>query len=265
MALSREHLTIISITLMFVLCGGFLLLYVNLYNARKRRHIEEKARLRDAFDIELTRTRSEVQEHTMQTIASDIHDNIGQLLSLVRMTLSSVEVRDPDRTGAKVEQALQLTEDAIRDLRQLANVLHAHNLLARGLEHAVRQELARVRRTGQLQASVSNNGTPGILHPEQALIAFRLLQELLNNSIKHAQATTLSVHFEYYPDFLTVRVHDDGQGFDVAAARAQATGLGLGNLYRRAALIGGELNIQSTRGSGTEALLRIPYQKETSA
>ncbi|RYZ47754.1 MAG: hypothetical protein EOP49_20440, partial [Sphingobacteriales bacterium] len=99
MALSREHLTIISITLMFVLCGGFLLLFVNQYNNRKRRHQEEQQRLKDSFELELTRTRTEVQEHTLQTIASDIHDNIGQLLSLVRMTLSSIDLRDDTRSG----------------------------------------------------------------------------------------------------------------------------------------------------------------------
>lgn len=265
MPTSRIQLIIISFTLLFVLFGGFLLLYVNLYNRRKRRHIEEKQRLAEAFDLELARTRSEVQEQTLQTVASDIHDNIGQLLSLVRMTLSSVELQDPPRAAAKMEQALQLTEDAIRDLRQLAGVLHAHNLLAKGLEHAVRLELARVRRTGRLEAGVSNQGIPGTLPSEHALIAFRLLQELLNNCIKHAAATRLSVHFSYEPDAVHIEVQDDGRGFDVAAARGRPTGLGLTSLYRRAALIGGEFHIRSAAGSGTRARLSICYPKEPSA
>src|SRR6476620_11577865 len=111
MQIPRDHIIIglVSLTLIFLLAGAFLLLYVALYNSRKKRHAQEKELMRKNFDQELLTTQMEVQEHTIKTIARDIHDNVGQILSLTKLTLSSVNIdTNPHKASVKVSDALTL-------------------------------------------------------------------------------------------------------------------------------------------------------------
>jgi two-component system, NarL family, sensor kinase len=257
---SREHIVLLisALTLVFLVAGGFLLLYVSLYNKRKKRHAEEKQAMQERFQKELIKTQMEVQEQTLQTIASDIHDNVGQLLSLAKLTLSSVNVNQPERTEQKVEQATSIVDSSIKELRQLAGLLHAQNLLAGGLTQAIENEVNWIGKTERFQIDWQTSGMPYRLEPERELIAFRLVQEVLNNIMKHADTTEIQLRLEYQPDKLQITISDNGKGFDVPAARHQSKGLGLKNFYNRAALIGGRFNLRSEATKGTTAILTIP-------
>ncbi len=150
MQIPRDHMIIgmIALTLVFLVAGGFLLLYMAFYNSRKKRHAQEKELMQKSFEQELTKTQLEVQEQTLRTIGRDIHDNIGQLLSLTKLTLGSVQLElQPEKTKGKVANALVLVDDSIKELRHLASILHAEKLLTDGLENAIEKELGWLTKT----------------------------------------------------------------------------------------------------------------------
>ena len=264
MEVSTNHIVFLVsvITLIFLLAGCFLLLYVNLYNKRKRKYFEEKQRMQRSFEEELVKSQMEVQEQTLQTIGSDIHDNIGQLLSLTRVTLSTISVnKDPGKAQDKIDAALNLLGTSIKDLRQLASVVHAENLLREGLEKAIENELSWLAKSDRYEIEWRCTGEKKSLEdPKKELIAFRLTQELLNNIIKHAEASIICVHFEYLAAECKIHITDNGKGFDVTHSLATAKGLGLNNLFKRAQMLEAELVLVSREGKGTSATLRIPLK-----
>lgn len=243
-----------------MIAGGFLILYVAAFNKRKKKHKEETERLRKAFEEELIKTQLEVQEQTLQNIASEIHDNVGQLLSLTRLTLGSANIpEDPLDAQEKVTASLEFLTSSIRELRQLSALLHAENILAAGLETALQKELNWLGRSGKYEICFHRSGdNDSPVDPRAEIIAFRLIQELLNNIIKHANATRLEVIFNYHPQGVLISISDNGIGFDINEKLKSPTGLGINNLFRRAHVIGGELTLQSTSGKGTLARLKIP-------
>lgn len=253
---------VISVTILFLIAAGFLLVYVNSYNLRKKRYLEEKKDMQQTFDQELMKTRMEVQEQTLQTIARDIHDNVGQLLSLTRVSLSTVDVSDqPAKAKQKIADAIDLLDTSIKDLRQLAAVLHAENLLKTGLHHAVERELERLNRAGDYQTVFHSTGIKASLpNPHFELITFRIVQELLNNTIKHAGANSIEIFFDYSSDRLRITVTDNGSGFDVTSAMTNSTGMGLQNLVKRAAMIGGKLTFESGQNTGTKTVMDLPLK-----
>ena len=263
MQIPRENIIIglIALTVVFLLAGGFLILYVALYNERKRKHQLEKDRMKIMFDEELLKTQLEVQEQTLKTIAADIHDNVGQVLSLTKLTLGSINVESqPQKVSQKVNDAFQMVDQSIKDLRQLVHILHADNFLSDGLEHALGKELIWLSKIEGLEIRSSTIGTSlKKLSGDKELIAFRLVQEVLNNIVRHAEATLIQVSFHYFPDKMKIQVSDNGKGFSVEQKRLGKTGLGIGNFYKRAKMIDGDFQLHSVIGEGTTATLIIPF------
>lgn len=263
MQASSDHIIFLVgvATLIFLVAAFFLLLYVSLYNERKKRHIQEKLHLKSQYENELVKTQMEVQEQTLQTIASEIHDNIGQLLSITKLTLSTVDaINQPVKAQEKVGNSLQLLDNSIKELRQLSAVLHAQNLLEQGLENAIANELKWLSKSEQYNISWEVTGDKKKNgNPQNELIGFRLIQELMNNTIKHAKATEIRVRYEYGQDSILITIGDNGIGFDLQKYIDNPVGLGLKNLFNRAKIIGGELKLTSEEGRGTTASLQLMY------
>ncbi|MGF7075092.1 sensor histidine kinase [Mucilaginibacter sp. 3215] len=251
---------VLTTTLIFTLAIVFIVLYIMNYNQRKRKHVEEKERMKQEFDREIVKTELEVMEHTMQTIGSDLHDNIGQLLSLTSFTLNSVSLHEPLRAREKIDSAIELTRRSIREMRQLGKLLQGEQLLAQGLESAIVQEMQWLERSGQFHVSYHiTAGFPAEVHPEIDLVVFRVLQEILNNIIKHAQASLIELQLDRKEGNLLMSVSDNGIGFDPQTECGINNGMGLRNICKRTSLIGGLTQIESVPARGTTIKIQIPY------
>jgi len=251
---------IILITLVFLLAPGFLLLYINLYNRRKKKHIEEKALMQQTFAAEILKTQLEVQEQTMQTIGADLHDNIGQLLSLTSLTLGSIEIEDVNKAQQKINSALDLNSRCIKELRLLGKLLQGEQLISNGLTEAISHEIAWIEKAGQYQIDYqTENECAESSNPDKDLLVFRILQEILNNIIKHAFATQIKIKLDCRDNYLELTVEDNGAGFSTNEMTEKQNGMGLHNIRKRTELMGGEVNIQSEPGAGTFVKLNIPY------
>lgn len=257
---STDVYSLVGLTsVIFLIAPLFLILYVISYNRKKRSHAEEKEGLRQSFENELLKTQMEVQEQTLQNVASELHDNIGQLLSLTTITLTSINISNTAKALEKIERAEQLTSRCIKELRQLTRLLYGKELISKGLKTAIGFELEWLNKTEIYQIDFKNdNYEADPRQTENDIILFRLFQEIINNVIKHAKATTISVDLEQSEDGTQLIIADNGQGFIIDEKMKETNGMGLHTIQRRAAILGGKATYTSVPGKGTEVIIRIP-------
>lgn len=256
---TSEILTLlIWVSAVFLIAPLFLIVYVTVYNARKKKHQDETERLRTAFKTELLQTQMEVQEQTLKTIGNDLHDNINQLLGLMTITLSAVDLSDKEKAAERIAAAEALARRSIREIRALSRLMHGEELVGKGLPHAIAFELDWLEKSGRYQVHRKGSLAGMPKHAETELFVFRIFQETLHNIIRHAQANTVTVEQSWQDNTLTLTLTDDGAGFDAEAALAQPSGMGLQNIRKRATMIGGSAVIQSAPGKGSSVTITVP-------
>ena len=225
---------------------------IQFYNSKK-----EKKQLQISFEQELLKSKLEMQEQTLKLISQEIHDNIGQVLSLVKLNIAKIDPSNQASIQEKLSDARSLLGKAIQDLRDLSKRLNTDFAKDVGLRQAVQYELTLLERTGSFKTSCIIHGTPLTIDPEKELILFRIFQELINNIIKHANADIIEVKLIYNPTFFQLEVNDNGSGFDISRINIpnQFEGIGLRNINNRAALIGAKFSMQSSPGQGTSSVI----------
>lgn len=221
--------------------------------------MEEKEELKKAFEHELLKSQMEVREQTLQTIALDLHDNIGQLLGLTIMTLSAVNLDDREKAQEKIGAAEEFAKRSVKEVRALARLLHGEEQINRGLVAAIALELEWMEKARQYQVVYSHNVPEIPVSKDKETMLYRLFQESLNNIFRHAQAKEIRINLDYSHQRLLLSISDDGIGFNVNEVLKQQKGMGLHNLHKRAGMIGGEANIHSVPGAGTQVAISIPY------
>ncbi|HYE55552.1 MAG TPA: sensor histidine kinase, partial [Chitinophagaceae bacterium] len=242
----------------FLLLAIFIVLFVVGYYRKQIAFMKQKNEIHK-FQKVLLNTQLEVQEQTFQTISQEIHDNLGQVLSLVKLNLNVMEKALPEVGKDKLITTKELVSKAITDLRNLSKSLNTDMIREIGLKDCIERELSLITRTGQHKTLFSIEGEAARLDNQKELILFRMFQELLNNIIKHAAANTVIVRLTYKPESFNLIVADDGQGFEIA--KIQSTphfGLGIRNMQNRASLIGATFKFDSSPGKGTTVSIELP-------
>jgi len=255
----EENLTTMILlgTIVLVAFVGFVVLLAYLFTTRKNKLLQEKQLMKTQFEQELLQTQLEIQEQTLKTISEEIHDNVGQVLSLAKLNLNTFE----NNPGKKLQATKDLVSKAINDLRDLSRSLHGDKITETGLQEAVSNELKILQNTGQYDTSLQLNGDPYKLEPQKEMVLFRIVQEALHNSVKHAKATAMEVQLNYSPAVFSLTIRDDGKGFDSKTLTATNTGIGLKSMKNRAAMIGGSFSIQSDENKGTCISVDLPTNK----
>jgi signal transduction histidine kinase/streptogramin lyase len=218
----------------------------------------------------LTRQLEDAKEEEKRHIARELHDELGQLLSAIKINLKAL-ARLPDRPDERNERtadAIALVDDMIGHVRAMALDLRPPLLDELGLVAALRGYAeGQSVRTG-VAISVEANEGAETLRPDTSITAFRIVQEAVNNTLRHAAAKTITVSVRADANRLLLSVRDDGRGFDVAEAlRRAATGrhLGLLGMRERVEALGGRLEIESTAGQGSEIRASIPLEQEVAS
>jgi two-component system, NarL family, sensor kinase len=257
---SKDLFFLIGIaSVIFLIAPASLIAFVMLYNNRKKRHKQEKEWLKTNFENELLRSQIEVQEQTMQNFASNLHDSIGQVLSLLVITLSTIKPDQPGRIPDKVDSASQLAKRAIKELRQLSRVMYGQELIRMGLDEAIAFELDYLITAGLHTINFDNNYKSSAEQTDKDIILFRIFQELLNNTVRHAEATAIDVSIDNSSQLLKLTIKDNGKGFNEKDLPKEKKGMGMFNIKKRVALIAGEIEIISSPGNGTEITIVTPY------
>lgn len=224
---------------------------------RQINHILEKENLEIAHKNELLTTRLEVQERSMTLISEEIHDNVGQLLTLSRTYLSMLKQQGNKQTNNNlVDRTFELITSAITELRHISHGLNGTLISEIGLVQFLEKDVEHLAATPGLTCSLNVVGDYYSLSHEQNLLVYRITQESIQNVLKHAQADNLSIILSYQAAMLEVKITDNGTGFETEGVNYES--LGLRNMFIRAKLLNGDLKIVSSLGSGTQILLYIP-------
>ncbi len=248
---------IVAVTALILFFGFLIILYALAYQRRRTRYAKEKQAMELNFQSVILQTQVEIQEQTLKNIAQEIHDNIGQVLILAKLNLNTIPPVTDEGAGTKINDTKQLVSKAINDLRDLSRSLHGEKITELGIQESVTNEMRILENTGLYQTSLQVLGNKYKLSPQKEMVLFRIVQESINNAIKHAHAKKMEVILEYEPAVFRMQIKDDGDGFDAAALQEADTGIGLKNMKDRARLIGGKLNITSTPGKGTLICVEI--------
>lgn len=246
-------------SLFVVLILLFILILLINYYKKNRRYRENLLKLEYEKTQEVLKAKLEIQEQTFKNISQEMHDNIGQVLSLVKLNLASVETSS-QAASEIVGTARQLITKVIQDLRHLSHSINADYINEIGLIKAVENELTLIEKTGAYTTAFSVNGTVNELDRQKELILFRIIQETLHNVIKHARGKHISVDFDYNQNSLAITVKDDGKGFDIVRlSESGEFSLGIINMRNRASVINAGFDITSNPGAGTIVRIKLTF------
>lgn len=225
----------------------------------------EESQQRELLRVELFRRVVAAQESERQRIARDLHDETGQSLTAIGMGLRGLSGKLSSRNKdaiATLHTLETLTADSLKELQRLMTDLRPSHLDDLGLSAALRWYSARIQEHSPLNIRVDIHGEECDLDDAMKITIFRIIQESLNNIIKHAQAEHVNIHVHFDEKKVRIHVFDNGIGFDreqVQARRTNRPSLGLAGMEERAALLGGTVTVQSRPGYGTEVEALIPY------
>lgn len=203
----------------------------------------------------------DAQEEERRRIARELHDELGQVVTAAKLSLEAVERRATPREAEKLRPALSALERALAASRDLAVELRPSVLDDLGLAPALRWHVDRFVRATGLATHLAIEIGEARLSPEIETVCFRVAQEALTNAARHGAATEVWLALQRQGDRLTLSVRDDGRGFDPEAAWARAArgeALGLVGMRERASLVGGELEVRSRPGGGSEVRVVLP-------
>lgn len=220
----------------------------SVFSRRKNRLLREQAEAKKAYDRELAESQIEIREETLRNISWELHDNIGQL-----MTLAKIQAQMSLEKPEMMPEVCDTIGSGIDELRALSKLINPEALKSLSLKEAVSLEIERFNRLKFIAAKLKVVGTISPIAGNTQIILFRILQEFFSNTIKHSKAASLNVVLEYSEKYLNISAIDDGVGF---SKDDDFMGIGLKNMKTRAKLINSTLRIDSIKGEGTSLHLK---------
>lgn len=229
------------------------------YKQKQNAYLKSLEELKIAHENQLLQTQLEIQELTFQNISREIHDNIGQKLSLAKLHLNTLNYGFLEKTAHTVTDTVNMISEAINDLSNLSRSMSSENILNNGLIKALEFEVEQLIKPGIFQVKFSTTGYPIFLDANIELVLFRIVQEAINNIIKHAAASCIDIELHYAEDLLKIKISDNGKGFNLDTI---SNGTGLLNMKKRAKMLNGTLEIKSFPDIHTQIIIEIPVHEQ---
>ena len=254
--LARQKIIIGSVITLIIL--GLLLVFTQY----RRYQWKQEANMRSAVlkqQEESAKAVIEAEEAERQRIAKDLHDGVGQMMSAAKMNLSAYEsnVRFKNEDEKQnFQKIIALVDESCKEVRSVSHNMMPNALLKNSLSSAIREFIDKLDHK-QLQVHLYTGGLEQRLDANIETILYRVIQECVNNVIKHANANTLDISILKEPDEITATIEDNGQGFDTTD-RATLDGIGLKNIRTRIEYLKGTVDVDSSPGKGTLVALHIP-------
>jgi two-component system, NarL family, sensor kinase len=251
-----KNMIIAGILLVFTLLG-FLA-----YGFYKRKKVEQEASLNETLAKQKemrAKAIIEAEEKERVRIARDLHDGVGQLLSVTKLNLSQLESqlqKKAKESETTLKNVMSLLDDSMKEIRSVSHNMIPVSLLKLGLASAVREFVSRMQGSPTLKINLEIVGLENRLPQEKETILYRVIQELVNNIIKHAQAKEIGIQLICSNGELTLVIEDNGVGFDTSR-QEQQEGIGIKNIISRVEYINGKVFFDSTPGKGTTVVVEV--------
>jgi len=250
----NNFVIIFTVTLLIIVLT---MIFVYMIFIRKKTMLLIEQKEKDMrFEKELATSQVEMKEQTLNYIGQELHDDLGQKLSVVRLRQNQLI---PKLYGTEKEELTELNEllgECIQDIRNLSKTLITEQIIHFGLVESIEREIKRIQKLKLLQIELISSKNDIDITPKHGLILFRIVQESINNILKHSRAKNVSIHLEDNHEQLQITISDNGKGFNTDIMN---DGSGLKNMELRAKLILAEFSIQSKLQEGTKT--SITYHK----
>lgn len=253
-------ITIILFNLFFVLFVAAIMVYIKKYRLRKREYQNEIKVTNEIHQKELLTTQLEIQQITMQQLGRDLHDNIGQKLTLASLYAQQLiyEHKVPQASD-RIEQICQIINSSLEDLRSLSKNLTNDNISENEIVTLVQEEVNNINALKKCAVTFNYDKENFDLEFVKKNVLLRITQEFLQNSLKHADCRNINIKLTSSPKvYLTLTLEDDGLGFDYANIKSD--GIGLTNMKKRAEIIGGQFKLESRPNFGTKLTIILDNQ-----
>lgn len=244
-------ITLILFNIFFVLFVAAVLVYIKKYKHRKREYLNDIQIKNEAHQRELLATQLEIQQATMQQIGRELHDNIGQKLTLVSLyTQQLLHENKVPQVSETIEQVSQIINQSLHDLRSLSKTLTDDNINQKEIVTLIQEEVDNTNAFKKCKVSFEHNFQLldlGFVHKN---VLLRITQEFIQNSIKHSRCKNIFINLNTSEEALwELNIHDDGVGFD--RSKITSNGIGLTNMKNRASIIGADFSLDSQKNIGT--------------
>lgn len=234
-------------TALLALLAIFLIFFVIIYKNKQKNNDLEKQVLKTAYEHEILNSGIAIQEQTLNYVSSEIHDNIGQVLSLTRMQLNNSNLSREEMTN----EVDNLLGKAITDIRSLSHTLNTSKIKNTPITVSFLELLAHIKNTRKFKTEIIfDNYHPPV--KESHLIIYRMLQEVVNNIIKHSKAEEIKAEIFTKNEITTIKIQDNGVGFNPTESKS---GIGLSNLIERGKLANAKVLIDTEKGKGTTLII----------
>lgn len=262
-----KHFSSLSYVSTAVFIEAFLLAFLQAKRfewERKKDHLKQFEmknridKMEQDFQHEILNTKLEIQEQTFNTISQEIHDNVGQLLSLAKIQVNIMQQKE-DKDHETITELKENVGIAMNELRNIAKNLSNHYIINNSLQETVANQAQRINRLGLVKITIEVYGVEKRLNDQKKIVLYRIIQESIQNIIKHAKASKVGILFDYTETIFHIKITDNGIGFNKVSMLQQKDGLGLQNVTSRAELIGGKAIINSIPDQGTTIQIFAPY------
>lgn len=261
-----EFMLMFSIaTVGMLLLAIAIVVFVMIYQKRMLREQLKRQQLESAYQQRMLEAALASQEEERKRVAADLHDSVGAMLSTIRLSLHAI-VRQETASANTIGQTKYMLDETIETVRRISRDLMPASLEKFGLSQAVQDLCERINSVSSIKCSFHENGANLPLEKSKEILVYRIVQELANNAIKHAQASRIEITLNWMMNQLHMVVQDDGIGFDFLAKKADShKSLGLYNIENRARLLQAQLNFEKTPDKGTKVELTVPVFHEKEA
>ena len=251
---------VVVCTLLILILVSFVTYIIYRYQLKKNIYLKEMEELKIEHETSMLQSQVEIQEQTFENISREIHDNIGQKLTLAKLQLNTVNLNDSKKTSERLHDAVSLISEAINDLSDISRSMSSEIILNNGLIKALEFEVAQLNKSSLYRIALVVNGNPVFFDSQKELVLFRIVQEALNNIMKHAAAREIQLSLNYWENQVEMRISDDGKGFVNGSSTLKGTGIA--NMKRRAELLNGQCSVFSNPGQGTQIKIEIPINEK---
>jgi len=253
-------LTIILFNIFFIFFIVAVMVYIKKYKQRKVEYLSEIQIKNEIHQRELLATQLEIQQSTMQQIGRELHDNIGQKLTLVSLYTQQLlyENRVPE-VSERIDQVSQIINQSLQDLRSLSKTLTDDNISQKEITTLIQEEVDNINALKKCDIYFEHDTENLDLDFVHKNVLLRITQEFIQNSIKHSQCKSIFIKLNTSEEKLwELIIKDDGVGFDTS--KTLSNGIGLTNMKNRAKIIGAEFSFMSEANSGTS--LNISFKNQ---
>ncbi|WP_310554757.1 histidine kinase [Flavobacterium sp.] len=259
--MEREEIQLLiisfSIVLFTLLLTVFILFFFFL--KKKSKFLIDKMEAELFFQSELTKSKIEIKEQTLTNVSRELHDNIGQILSVALMQMNIIIESDEEYSKKNLKNIKELVTKSLNEIRLLSKVMNGDIFLNTSFISAISEDLERIKELKKIKCKLNIDGEIQIINKEHETIIYRILQESISNILKHSHSDSIIINILFTEDNCKIDVIDTGKGFDLLKS---IKGSGLSNIETRANLIGAHFTIYSEENKGTVLMIDYPIKTE---